>query len=249
VDLGLPAVAFTEHADFTPWTLKPGQYPETWTPLIRDSVLTPPLPDLAGYTDCLQNCRDRYPELQILSGVELSEPHWHAARAEQLLSIGRFDRVLAAVHSAATSDGNAFTGVHARYADQRPDQVVRDYLEETVHLIERFPSFEILAHIDFPVRYWPVDAKPYDPKDFEGEYRQVLRCLAMADKVLEVNTKVPLHPVVLTWWRQEGGQRITFASDAHAPDAIASGFRDAVDLAETTGFHPGPDPHDFWRRG
>ncbi|GAA1091726.1 PHP domain-containing protein [Kitasatospora arboriphila] len=250
VELGLPSVAFTEHADLTPWTLSPGvKVPEEWNPLLVDSVLTPPPLDVGGYHECLERCRERHPGLRILSGVELSEPHWHRARAAALLDAGAFERVLASVHSAPTAAGDGFTEVSARYDDQSPAQVVRAYLAETVRLIQQFESFEVLAHIDYPVRHWPADGKPYDPYDFEEEYRHVLRCLATAGKVLEVNTRVPLRSEVLAWWREEGGQAITFASDAHDPDAVARGFGDAVGMAEAAGFRPGRDPHGFWSRG
>ncbi|SQD97304.1 MULTISPECIES: PHP domain-containing protein [unclassified Parafrankia] len=191
LELGLPSVAFTEHADLTAWTLKPGEeVPEAWRPLVAEGVLTPPPLDVDGYRECLQSCRERHPDLRILSGIELGEPHWHTSHAEALLGRGAFERVLASVHSAPAAGGGGFTEVSARYKDQPPDRVVRSYLTETVRLIERFDAFEILAHIDYPVRYWPADAQPYDPYDFEEEYRHVLRVLATAGKVLEVNTRV-----------------------------------------------------------
>ena len=63
-----------------------------------------------------------------------------------------------------------------------------------------------------------------------------------------MNTRVPLRPEVLAWWRQEGGQAITFASDAHKPAALARGFREATAIASAAGFAEGSDPLDFWRR-
>jgi histidinol-phosphatase (PHP family) len=249
-ELGLPAVAFTEHADFAPWTLAPGvEVAPEWRDLVTDSVLTPPPVDVNGYLECLERCRERHPGLRIISGVELSEPHWYPAQTADLLETGRLERVLASVHSAPTADGCGFTEVSDRYDDRAPAEVVRAYLAETVRLIEQFPRFEVLAHIDYPVRYWPAGAKPYDPHDFEEEYRHVLRLLATAGKTLEVNTRVPLHPEVLDWWRQEGGRAISFASDAHEPDALARGFREASRFAKAAGFREGSDPLDFWRCG
>src|SRR6266567_6994183 len=70
VQIGLPAVAFTEHADFTPWSLRPGRkIPGQWRPVVSDGVLTPPALNLDGYQDCPHRCRDRFPGLHILSGV------------------------------------------------------------------------------------------------------------------------------------------------------------------------------------
>jgi len=250
VELGLPAVAFTEHADFTPWTLSPGaRLPPQWQELVAGGVLTPPAQDVDGYLECLERCRERYPGLRIVSGVELGEPHWHQAQAAAVLEGGRIERVLASIHSMPAADGHGFTEISGRSDGRPPEEAVRACLAETRRLIEQFPRFEILAHIDYPVRYWPAGAKPYDPHDYEEEYRQVLRLLAAAGKALEVNTKVPLRPEILAWWRQEGGQAITFASDAHKPDAVARGFREAAGIAAAAGFREGADPLDFWRCG
>ena len=250
VELGLPSVAFTEHADFTPWSVPAGvKVPDGWQQFVADGTLTPPPPDVQGYLECLERCRERHPGLRILSGVELGEPHWHQATAARLLETGRFQRVLASMHSAPTTDGRGFTEVSALYVDRTGPEIVRAYLAEAARLIEQFPQFEILAHIDYPVRSWPADAEPYDAHDFEEEYRHVLRTLAAADKTLEVNTRVPLHPQVLTWWRQEGGRTISFAGDAHDPDALARGFREAAAVASAAGFREDRDPFDLWYRG
>ena len=32
---------------------------------------------------------------------------------------------------------------------------------------------------------------------------------------------VPLDSTVLTWWRDEGGDAVSFGSDAHLPSAVA----------------------------
>ncbi len=247
VEIGLPALAFTEHADFTPWCLPPGyETPEDWRLLVSDGVLTPPPLDLDGYRDCLQQCRERFPGLRILFGVELGEPHWHASRVAALLGEGGFDRVLASVHSSPSGDG--FDEIGALVRSRDPAAVLRGYLAETAELISRFGGFDVLAHIDYPVRYWPREAGPCDPHEFEEEYRHVLRTLADAGKALEVNTKVPLHPQILAWWRDEGGQAITFASDAHEPAVIAAGFADAARLADAAGFTAGRDPWGLWYR-
>jgi histidinol-phosphatase (PHP family) len=250
LELGLPSVAFTEHADMTPWTLPPGAHvPDDWAHLVSGNVFTPPRLDLDGYRQCLEQCRARFPGLRIHSGIELSEPHWHAEETKSLLDRGGFFRVLASVHSARLpAGGPAFTEVSDRYSDQAPEGVVRDYLAETLRLVQKFDDFEVLAHIDYPIRRWPTEAHPYDPRQFEEEHREILRILAGADKVLEVNTRVPLHPVVLKWWRQEGGNAITFASDAHDPASLAQGFTEAVKIATAAGFRAGNDPLGFWVR-
>ncbi len=113
-------------------------------------------------------------------------------------------------------------------------------------MIEASDMFAVLAHVDYPVREWPAAAGPYDPGAFEEEYREVLRALAGTSRALEVNTTVPLHPRIVRWWHEAGGDAIAFGSDAHDPGALARGFSDVAAMVEAHGFRPSRDPHDIW---
>jgi histidinol-phosphatase (PHP family) len=250
VEIGLPSLAFTEHADLTPWTIQPDhvQYlPEHFQVLLRpDGLFEAPAMNVDGYLECVEECRERYPGLRILSGVELSEPHWHADRADALLRTTAFDRILGSVHTIRNEDGNHLADLlTGRWPFER---VIREYLAEVLELVESSSEFEVLAHIDYPARHWPDPVTPYAPEAFEDEFRTVLRALARSGRALEINTKVPLHAEVVRWWHEAGGDAVSFGSDAHDPVDIARGFAEAAAMAEYHGFHPGRDPHDFWRR-
>ena len=109
--------------------------------------------------------------------------------------------------------------------------------------------FSVLAHIDYPIRYWPGNsAGPFDPYAFQDEFRHALRTLAGGGRELEFNTRLPLDPVFLRWWREEGGSAVTFGSDAHDPLTVARGFADAAGIVEAAGFRPGRHPYEPWRR-
>lgn len=249
VEMGLPAVAFTEHADYTAWIILDSDLEEHEhlkqfvTP---DGTLTPPELDLSGYLESLQRCRDQFPDLRIISGVELGEPHWRSDAAAGLLDAGQFDRVLGSLHSLPFA--GRLSEMPNLFLNRPAAEVVRDYLAELPRLIEASDAFAVLAHIDYPVRYWPAQAGPYDPDAFRDEYREVLRTLADSGRALEINTAMPLHSEVVRWWHDEGGAAITFGSDAHEPDLLARGFAEAAAMAEAHGFRPGRHPFDFWRR-
>jgi histidinol-phosphatase (PHP family) len=255
VDLGLPAVAFTEHVDYTPWIVLGGDLEEHQhlrafvTP---DGLVAPPALDVNGYLESVHRCRDRFPTLRIITGVELGEPHRHNELAAALVDAGGFERVLGSLHCLPI-DGQ-FSEPPNLYRHGEPDHVVRNYLAEIPRLITGFPSFATLAHIDYAVRSWPADAGPFDAHAFEEEFRSALRVLADGGRALEVNTALDvelrrrLHPELLRWWREEGGTAITFGSDAHDPTALAHDFTDAVAMVEASGFRPGRHPYDVWTR-
>jgi histidinol-phosphatase (PHP family) len=249
VAMGLPAVAFTDHADYTSWTVAAGELDEhahLQAFVTPAGTLSPPHIDLDRYLECVQRCRDQFPDLRIISGVELGEPHWHSGVAARLIDAGQFDRVLGSLHCLRV--GQRFCEMGSLYRQREAGEVIRDYLAEIPRLVTGSDAFAVLAHIDYPVRYWPQTAGPFEPRAFEDEFRHALRVLAASDRALEVNTQVPLHPEIVGWWRDEGGDAITFGSDAHEPASLANGFREVAAMVEAHGFRPGRHPYDFWVR-
>jgi len=252
VELGLPAIAFTEHLDHTVWIVDLDDLEDldAGHPVIAlsapDGRLTPPELDVAGYLTSIERCRGLFPGLRILSGLELGEPHWHADAAQGVLAAGQFDRVLGSLH--CLPDGDTFREPPGLYCRREPREVVRRYLNEVAVLVSQSDAFSVLAHIDYPVRSWPGDSGPFVATAFEDEFRHALRATAESGKALEINTVIPLHDTILRWWHEEGGDAVTFGSDAHSPSKVAQHFHEAAAMADAHGFRPGRDPLDFWAR-
>ncbi|MGP4103752.1 PHP domain-containing protein [Nonomuraea sp. KM90] len=247
VHLGLPAIAFTEHVDHTVWTIVPDPDDHLATLTTPEGRLTPPAFDALGYLEEIDRCRDLFPDLRILTGLELGEPHRHTAAVAKVLGAGRFDLVLGSLHCLPIGDGFAEPPGH--YERRAAADVVRDYLAEVARLVAGSDVFSVLAHIDYPIRYWPErTAGPFDLAVFEEEFRHALRATAASGRALEINTRLPLNPAIVRWWHEEGGDAVTFGSDAHDPSSVAHGFREAADMAAAHGFRPGRDPYAFWGR-
>ena len=238
LEIGLPAIAFTEHADFV--TIHKEQH----------SV------DVAGYLEAIEQCRAKFKQLRIISGVELGEPHWFPKETAATLAAGPLERVLGSIHC-VRMNGEV---VDASEFQLRPPAAQRDavneYFRETLAMIESPAPFAVLAHLDYPKRYWPEGVPPYLEEDYEEPLRAVLKAAVKRGCVLEVNTtrgdggESRLCPglKVLRWWHQLGGEAVSFGSDAHAPDKVAGGFALATKLVEAAGFKPAPDPMALWRR-
>src|SRR2546423_11705873 len=95
IELGLPAIAFTDHADFV--KVHPDQY----------------CVDIVGYLGAVDRCRAKFTGLRILSGVELGEPHWFPKETAAILGAGRLDNVLGSVHCIKL-DGQTGAAGHLR---------------------------------------------------------------------------------------------------------------------------------------
>jgi histidinol-phosphatase (PHP family) len=246
-DLGLPGIAFTEHLDHTVWVPVDVAEDDHLASLVApDGRLTPPRFDARGYLESIDRCRELFPDLRILSGLEMGEPHRHREAGAQVLGAGHFDRVLGSLHCLPI--GDEFTEPPGLYRRLPAAEVVRRYLAEIVNLVRDSDVFSVLAHIDYALRSWPAQAGPFELSAFEDEFRHALRATARSGRALEINTAMPLNSQILHWWRQEGGEAVTFGSDAHDPQSIARTFKDATAMAEAHGFGPGRDPYDFWRR-
>jgi histidinol-phosphatase (PHP family) len=244
LELGLPSIAFTEHVDFTAWgeedTLPAGMPEIVW----RERVV--PL-DVSGYQASLERCRERYPELRIISGIEAGEPHRFGGSIAAVLRSGSFERVLGSLHSVV--DNGQLVYADRLFATVPARDLMRRYFAELLELVKGSDIFQVLAHCDFPRRDWPRGAGEYNEADFEEEYRGVFRALAASGRALEFNTRSPLASTTLIrWWYEEGGDAVSFGSDAHHPLRVGARFDLAVDIVEAAGFRPGRDPIHFWRR-
>lgn len=238
-EIGLPAIAFTEHADFVE-----GVHDDL-RPLQVDAYLAE-----------IDRCRALFHELRILSGVELGEPHRFPEKTAGVLSAGPFERVLGSVHCAVWRDRLIDASQMSSLPPDEAPGFFREYLRDTLALVECDQQFQVLAHLDYPKRYWPHAEVPYREEHYEEEFRAVLRSAAARGTVLEVNTTRGMEPgkgltpglTVIRWWTEEGGRAISFGSDAHDPEKIARGFELAGELAEAAGFKPNDDPAGWWLR-
>lgn len=255
VDIGLPSVAFTEHIDLTPWFVPKESlemFPRNGASYNEadSSFLAPPV-DFEGYFESIERCRAAFPALRILTGLEIGEPHWVPEATDELLAGGRFQRILGSLHSARIEgtprvlDEWFHTDAIAGEAEAA---TVRDYLAEARRMIESSDRFEVFAHLDYLIRQIHKTGRDHDPRGFEGEYRETLTALARSGRVLEINTRIPLDPLLVRWWHEVGGPGVSFGSDAHAPAKVGHGFAEAAAVAEATGFRPQADPAAFWRR-
>ncbi len=230
LELGLPAIAFTDHADFVK--------------VHSDQHCV----DIVGYLDAVERCRARFTGLRILSGVELGEPHWFPDETAAVLAAGPLDNVLGSVHCVKV-DGRLIDA--SQFGDRDGLDVAaatRDYYHEVLAMLEGGQPFEVIAHLDYPKRYWNA----YREKDYEEEIRDVLKSAVRTGRVLEVNTtrgdRLCPDLSVVRRWRELGGQAVQYGSDAHSPDKVAEGFRVATQMVESAGFKPARDPVSVWRR-
>ena len=187
----------------------------------------------------LEHCREEFRSNLILrAGIELSEPHTHQDRVNEILSQYPWDYVLGALHY--VDDDLIFD---AEYFERSQDCAYNDYFGELVHMVQD-GAFDVLAHMDIVKRYGSEHYGPYDPMHWEAPIRQVLAALAQNGKGLEINTITLRRPIgeltpdllILRWFHELGGQWVTLGSDAHKPEYVGYAFDKALRTLRKAGF-------------
>ena len=221
---GISEIAFTDHADFEPLDACCG-------------YLRP-----AAYLAEIERCRRRYGHhLTIRAGVELGEAHVYRDQITTLLEDHEFDFVLGSLHwvdGRPDFDKSYFTGRTLK-------EGLYAYFEELACLAAE-ADYDVLAHFDIVRRavFRSFGLKTLDYTPYEKTIRRILRTLVERGKGLEINTanyrregSDPRPTLqVLRWYRELGGEIITFGSDTHTADSIGSCFDVALETAQAAGF-------------
>lgn len=222
VERGIAEIGFTEHFD-----QHPGEAEHC-----RNF-------QLAAWAEELERCRGEFAgRLTIRAGIEVGEPHIYAAEARAVLERYPFDYVLGSLHWVG---GDSIFDLG--YFQARPAAEAFGLYFAELARVARTGDFDILSHLDVPVRTAFAAYGRYDPREHEGGIREVLRACVERGLALDINTAALrrraklLNPGVeiLRWYVELGGERVTLGSDAHRPDQVGAGLEAALDAARAAG--------------
>ena len=200
IKLGLPEIGFSEHWDVGPYESKPRYFkPEPWYAEIAR---------LRGFFAG---------KLMIRAGVEVAEPHLYPQETAEVLERAPFDYVIGSVHFVGRNfmfDGEYFQTHNA-------DEVYGGYFTELDRMV-RSADIDIVAHFDIPARAG-IPIFGYEPSRYEEKIRSVIKTCIERGLALDVNVsglRKPSHnimpdPLILKWYAEMGGERLTLGSDAH----------------------------------
>jgi histidinol-phosphatase (PHP family) len=221
---GLHEIGFTDHVDHGP-----DDPPDYFRPV--------------EYLAEIVRCRARYGDrLTIRTGVEIGEPHIFVEETQTLLAMGEFDYVIGSAHYADRMQ----CGWKAEFFEQPLRQAYEAYFQQVAKLAAA-GDFDILGHIDLVKRDAAKFGKAYDgPEPYADIIRSALRSVIERGKGIEINTS-PLYKErgmgepcptldILRWYRELGGEILTFGSDAHSPDKLGAHFETALEMARAAGF-------------
>jgi histidinol-phosphatase (PHP family) len=187
-------------------------------------------------------CRGRFPDMEILLGIELEyRPEWTAA-FDRLTREIPFDFVLGSVHLV---EGHNVSGGPDRdrfFEGRSQDEAYARYFREIGQMVE-WGGFDAVAHFDLVKRFGHQHYGGYAPDRYRPDIQPVLEAMADRGIGLEINTSGVAGPgapyperTILEWARMAGVPALTLGTDSHEPARFAAGLVEGVELAADAGW-------------
>ena len=204
---GLSYIAFTDH--YEPEEEKRGVVrPFPFADMVRDVLAAK------------ETYRD---QLQVALGIEYGQPYLYPDEIQPTVSAYPYDVILGSVHYIPGQTGYISRNWRELTKAER-DAIFDEYLD-TYNLLIHTDGIDIVTHPTYPLRYLLRQNIPFDMRDWEERLRVMFRVLVQRGIGLEFNASpmrvpnqgIPDHTVetFFRWYREVGGEIVTFASDAH----------------------------------
>jgi len=233
-------IAFTEHVDFA----------ESFQ---KDPLATDAPRGLEGMGDFVCDFKI-YPKMYekfrgegVTLGLELGLTQAYLSENKKLAA-DDYDFIIGSIH---TVDGiELYQACHGKlpkepFAQQlktAPTACISRYLSYAKEMIELYGFFDSFGHIDYIARYLPQLSQNFSYANFTAEFDALLKALAEREIALEINTcllgKIDAGKTMLEIccrFAELGGRLCTIGSDAHKVSSLGRNFKDAKEIAETTG--------------
>ncbi len=225
IKMGLHSIAFTEHWDCLPENFSlpyedSKKYYNNCHAIARQSVI---------------DAKERYKgRLNILYAIELGQPNVTAEESRNFLATHDFDFVLGSIHNSS----HGFDYYELDYKNEDTEKLLEDYYHSHFDML-KFGDFDSLGHLDYPIRVMKDYIATSNMIRFRDTVAEIVRIMANQGIALEINTnglrnwfsRLSPEPWVLELYRSFGGEFVTVGSDAHTPDYVGFGIKEACDLA------------------
>jgi histidinol-phosphatase (PHP family) len=226
IDKGFQEIAITDHIDL--------EYPDTNIPFTLD---------FHAYHSALERCQEKYKSrIKIVRGIEVGMQETVTEGNCDIVRSYPYDFVIGSMHAAENKD--LYTGMY--YEGKTPLQCFRDFYSYTYKCLKAFKDYNVLGHLNIVARYYPrfVSQAPPPQEEYLDLVEDILRLVVEDGKGIEFNTSCYRYnngltypsPEMLAMYKKLNGEIITIGSDAHVPEHVGFGFKDALDLLESLGF-------------
>lgn len=224
VELGLKEITFTDHVDY--------DYPDMDGEFFEVNF--------DKYMEEIEKLKSKYPEIEILMGVEIGYQPQVIERIDKLVRSFPFDFVMGSIHACDGLD--LYTGEF--FEGKTKQSSYQGYLNNLKDCVKNFDNCDVFGHLDVIIRYGRFRNNDLEYDEFQETLDKILKLIIQKDKGIELNTSGPrynlddMHPQkdILEKYHDLGGKILTLGSDAHKTKDLGAGFKEATDNLKNIGF-------------
>ena len=195
---------------------------------------------LAGMGDLIATCTSEHSRNRSF-GVELAQGVLCPNEAREPLALTGYDYILGSVHAGRWRED--YYWMDYRDPPHPLPVLIREYFENCL-AVARWDQVDALAHLGYLKRYAIRDGVTLDYTPYDDLIDEILCTLIATGKALEVNTSGFRYglpewiPGIEIWrrYRAMGGELVTIGSDAHRPEDIGAGHKEAQRMLRELGF-------------
>lgn len=196
----------------------------------------------------IERCRRRFPELTVVSGVEVGYELGLEGKIANFLSRYRFDFVLGAIHCldhVAITSRKELDDFQTRLKPMGAGYLARRYFEY-VRAAADSRLFDCLAHLDIWRKYISSGIGAEFESAIQPWVTPMLEAIVRSGVGLEINTSAlrrgdsePYPAAAIVWQAVKLGVRVfTIGSDAHRPEELGDSIDCAYQLLTSFGMKP-----------
>lgn len=224
LEVGLSEICVTDHCDLLDQEGAPCNF-YNWNP-VREQVA---------------RARAEFDgRLVIKMGLELGAGYASPRHTEQILGQEDLDFVIGSVHNMSPKTGGRDFYFEDFSTPEKSCALLENYLECLLD-VAKSPYYDVLGHVVYLLRYVPQEEG--FPRDLSPWWEQVIAILKTTveqGKGIEVNTycgrTLEAYRPVLMEFKRQGGEILTFGSDAHHAENVGKAIEQAQELARACGF-------------
>ena len=195
---------------------------------------------LAQFAETAPQFKDK---LKLYLGIELGSAHVSPEHARLVIAGAGagLDQIIGSIHNFREEHGGGeyfFADFHKL---EDCHAALNDYLTSMEELVALPDCYDVLGHIIYPLRYMHRDGQEFSLMDnYRDRLAEILRIVIATGRSIEVNTcrglTVEDWRDILKLYRDLGGTLVTTGSDAHYPQDVGKGLKEACALLQECGF-------------
>jgi len=202
---------------------------------VQNGVLTFSQEKLTAYIQEISALKTQYKtQITLLCGLEVGYVKKYATLLADALKPHNFDYIINSVHEVGGDD----CYFEAYFKDKIKETAYGEYLEAILDSLDAPYPFHTIGHIGYVCRNAPYSDPSLNYIDFKDIIDKILRKIIAKNKALELNPnvsgKAKTHDAffpnlqILTAYKNMGGKKVIFGSDAHTLDRLGDMYHDII---------------------